>query len=186
MKEYKKELMVSVRAILCFSLLTGLLYPVSVTLMGRLLFEEKASGSLISKGDHIVGSKLLAQPFSQERYFWPRPSAVKYDAASSGATNLSPNSAGLVNAVHALEAAGAVLEMRFMSASGLDPDISPEAARAQIGRVSKARGLNQDQVKALELLVENRTEERQFGFLGQPRVNVLQLNLATDDILDNE
>lgn len=181
MREYKKELMTSIRAILCFTLLAGCLYPLGITLIAKLALSQKASGSLVTKNGVTVGSELIAQGFAGERYFWPRPSAVKFDAAASGASNLGPTSADLVKVVHDREAGGLVGEMRFSSGSGLDPHVGPDAVQSQIKRVGSARRLNTDQMKALALLVETQTEQRQFGFLGQPRINILRLNLLLDE-----
>jgi K+-transporting ATPase ATPase C chain len=178
----------SLRLTLVFTVLTGLLYPLAVTGVAQLAFRDKANGSLIRRDGKLIGSGLLAQPFTDARYFWPRPSACGYATAPSGASNLGPTSAALQSnvtanatvfrAAHQL-AAGAPVpsDMVFTSGSGLDPHISPEAARLQISRVSAARGVSADAVQAL---VEKFIEQPQFGFLGEPRVNVLRLNLALD------
>lgn len=172
-----KDLMVSLKAIVVLTLLTGLVYPLAVTLLGNLLFAHKAQGSLVLQKKKVLGSELIARSFTQGKYFWPRPSAVKYDPASSGGSNQSVASVDLMKAVWEREARGAVADMKFASASGLDPHISPEAARSQVARVAQARGMSPE--VALRL-VEAHTEPRQFGFLGQRRVNVLLLNLALD------
>lgn len=172
-----RTFVVSLRAIVIFTLLTGVLYPLAVTLFGRVLFARNAGGSLVEGDGRVLGSELLGQPFIQTKYFWPRPSAVNYDPALSGATNWSLTSESLVKAVREREAQGAVAEMRYSSASGLDPHISVEAAKSQISRISQARGLS---AEVLGRLVASHTEGRQFGFLGQVRVNVLLLNLALD------
>jgi len=177
----KNMILTSLRALVVFTLLTGVLYPLSVTVLGRLLLPHKSSGSLILSNDGVIGSDLIGQSFSQAKYFWPRPSAVKYDAASSGATNMGPTSADLLKTVREREAEGAIAEMRFASGSGLDPHISPEATRSQAQRVASSRNLTPAQIKELETIVEAHTEKRQFGFLGEPRVNVLSLNLKLDE-----
>ena len=176
-----KHWLVSFRAVFVFTLLTGALYPAAVTVLGQVFLPGKSSGSLIRREAKVLGSELIAQSFSHPKYFWPRPSAVKHDAASSGATNQSLTAEDFKKAVWEREAQGMTHEMRFASGSGLDPHISPEAARSQIQRVAANRGLNADQTKVLALLIEARTEQRQFGFLGEPRVNVLNLNLELDE-----
>jgi len=177
----KNMILTSLRALVVFTLITGILYPLTVTLFGQLLFPDKSAGSLVSVNGQLVGSELIGQSFSQAKYFWPRPSAVKYDAASSGATNLGPTSEDLLKAVREREAQGLVADMRFASASGLDPHVSPEAIRSQISRVASFRSLTPNQIKELETLVEAQTEKRQFGFLGEPRVNILSLNLKLEE-----
>lgn len=170
-------ILTSLRALLIFTFLTGIVYPLSVTLLGRFFFLNKINGSLLTIDDRVVGSEMIGQFFSQAKYFWPRPSAIKYDAGSSGATNLGPTAKDLFTAVQEREAQGLVADMRFASGSGLDPHVSPEATRAQIQRVASSRNLTASQVKEMEALVEDQTEKRQFGFLGEPRVNILKLNL---------
>lgn len=172
-----KDLKISLKVLAVLTVLTGVLYPALVTFAGRIAFTNRAGGSLIGQNGGVVGSALLAQEFSKPGHFWARPSAVKYDGASSGASNLSLTSAALVKAVKEREAQGAVLDLRYASASGLDPHVSPEAALAQVGRVSKATGRSEVELRAL---VQANTEGRQFGCLGEKRVNVLRLNLALD------
>lgn len=171
----------SVRALFAFTLVTGVFYPLFLTLIGYGFFPGKSRGSLVAREGRVRGSELIAQSFSQPRYFWPRPSAVKYDAASSGASNQSVASSELVKAIGDRSALGFTHEMRFASGSGLDPHISPEAAHAQVKRIAEARNFNADQRKSLQRLVDALTEERQWGFLGEPRINVLRLNLALDE-----
>ena len=178
----------SLRLTLVFTVLTGLLYPLAVTGVAQLAFRDKANGSLIERDGKIIGSELLAQPFTDAGYFWPRPSACGYATAPSGASNLGPTSAALQSNVTASAttfrvahhlAAGVPVpsDMVFTSGSGLDPHISPAAARLQISRVAAARGIRDD---AVQTLVEKFIEPPQLGFLGEPRVNVLLLNLALD------
>ena len=181
-----KDLVTGFRALVCFTLLTGGLYPAIVTVAANLFSSHKASGSLVTREGVTVGSDLIAQGFAGDKYFWPRPSAVKFDAAGSGATNLSPTSADFVNAVQGRQAQGLVVEMRFASGSGLDPHIGAEAARSQVPRVAGARRLSPEQRRALALLLETQIEPRQFGFLGQPRVNVLRLNVLLDETFGNQ
>jgi potassium-transporting ATPase KdpC subunit len=172
------------------TVITGVVYPVVVTAIAQLVFPHQANGSLIVKGGTVVGSALIGQPFDDPKYFWGRPSATSpypYNGASSSGSNLSPTNPALVKAVQervdALRAAdpsnqeAVPVDLVTASASGLDPHISPAAALYQVTRVAKARTLQPDAVRAL---VERHIEGRQFGFLGEPRVNVLALNLALD------
>ena len=156
----------------------------------QVAFRNQANGSLIERDGKIVGSELLAQQFTGEKYFWPRPSAGSYATVPSGASNLGPTSQALQSNVTANAAAfrtGNKLaadapvpaDMVFTSASGLDPHISPESARLQVGRVAAARAISADQVSAL---VEKFVEPPQWGIFGEPRVNVLRLNLALDGL----
>jgi K+-transporting ATPase ATPase C chain len=165
------------------TLLTGFGYPLVITGAAQLLFHSQSNGSLATNASgQLVGSKLLAQPFTDARYFWPRPSAGSYATVASGASNLGPTSAALQKAVAANRAQfgnDAPVEMLTASASGLDPHISPEAARLQVPHVALARHLDEGKVNAL---VSQFTEAPQLGFLGEPRVNVLALNLALDAI----
>ena len=184
-----------------FSALTGLVYPLVVTGVAQLAFPRQANGSLIEKGGVVVGSALIGQNFKSDRYFHPRPSATTdtdpndstktidapYNAANSGASNLGPTSRKLVDRVKASVEAwrtqvgpGPVpADAVTTSASGLDPDISPGNALAQVPAVAKARGLDEARVRAL---VEASIDRPMFGWLGEPRVNVLQLNLALDEL----
>ena len=163
-------------------MVTGIAYPLLVTGVSQLVFPAQANGSLVHKGDQIVGSALLAQKFTDARYFWPRPSAVDYATVASGASNQGFTSKKLLDAVNqrrALFGSQAPSDLLYASGSGLDPQISPEAAAFQITRVSAARGIS---VERLEKLVKSVTEAPQFGFLGQPRVNVLLLNSSLDEV----
>lgn len=176
-----KTIIQSIRALLVFTLLTGALYPLGITLVAR-AFPEKANGSLIAVNGKIVGSSLLAQKTESPRYFWPRPSAGDFATVASGASNKGPTSADLVNAIGERRAkfgADAPAEMLTASGSGLDPHISPVAAQQQIARVAAERKIPADKIAAL---VAQFTEAPQFGIFGEPRVNVLTLNLALDAI----
>jgi K+-transporting ATPase ATPase C chain len=168
----------------------GILYPLAMTGLARVAFSDKAGGSLIKDGDQVVGSKYIAQAFDSARYFHPRPSAAGdgYDAMASGASNLGPTSADLIDRIStsvaaviaenpALEAGKVPVDMVTASGSGLDPDISPANAEAQVPRVAAARGMSEDDVRRL---VDDNTAGRDLGFLGEKRVNVLELNLALD------
>ena len=176
------------------TLLFGLVYPLIMTGISQLVFPSQANGSLIrDSSGTVIGSALLAQNFAQPQYFHPRPSAAGdhgYDPTSSGGSNLGPTSQKLVDAVK--DRAEAFRQENGLapdvlvpvdavtaSASGLDPDISPANALLQAGRVARARGLSQDQVRSV---VNQQTEDRTLGILGEPRVNVLKLNLALDGI----
>src|SRR5579872_685488 len=188
-----KLILQSIRQTILWSIVAGVVYPVVMTVGFQLLFHDQANGSLVSRDGKVVGSSLLAQQFQGTNYFWPRPSACTYGTGPSGivassGSNLGPTSGPLhTNAVNNIAAfiSGNNLptntvvppDMVFASASGLDPHISPEAARLQIARVAVSRGMSEDRVKAL---VEQFVEPPQWGFLGEPRVNVLQLNLALD------
>jgi potassium-transporting ATPase KdpC subunit len=174
-----------------FTLLTAVLlgigYPLVLTGIAAVLFPHKAAGSLILKDGRVIGSELLAQSFTSDRYFHPRPSAAGngYDATASGGTNLAPSNARLVQRIQgdidklqALNPGKAVpIDMVTTSGSGLDPDITPDNAYYQAPRVAKARKLSEDQVRTL---IAQHTAGRDLGFLGEPRVNVLTLNLALD------
>lgn len=172
------------------TVITGVVYPLAVTALAQVFFPSQAGGSLVWSESEPVGSAVIGQANNDPRYFWPRPSATDYNTLPSGGSNLSPASgllaeqagqrAAKFRAANGLPADSPVpAEMLFASASGLDPHIGPEAARLQIGRVAAARGLNNDVVAAL---VEQFVEGPQLGILGQPRVNVLLLNLALDDL----
>jgi K+-transporting ATPase ATPase C chain len=162
-------------------------YPVAVTALGSAIFPEQAAGSLLTRGDTIVGSKLIGQPFSGPRSFHGRPSAAGqgYDAMSSGGSNLGPTSAALAGrlqeraALRRRENPDAPLPVDLLTASGsgLDPQISPEAARFQVGRVAGARGLSPQSVSEV---VERHIRKSELGLFGSDRVNVLELNLALD------
>ena len=167
------------------TVITGVLYPLVVTALGRSAFAAHASGSLIEKNGKPVGSTLIGQQFDAPYYFWGRLSATSpmpYNAQSSGGSNLGPTNPALADA---LKAAGndmsqpVPVDLVTSSGSGLDPQISPAAAAYQVARVAKARGLPVDQVRDL---VAGNTQGRQFGLFGEARVNVLQLNLALDDL----
>ncbi|MBO9712201.1 potassium-transporting ATPase subunit KdpC [Sphingomonas sp.] len=186
-QDLKTSLRPAIVLTILFALLLGILYPLALTGAGQALFPAQANGSLIrdAKGT-IIGSSLLAQGFASDRYFHPRPSAAGkgYDALASAGSNLGPASQALADRVKADLAANGVppgqsvpADLVTASASGLDPHISPEAALFQVARVAHARGLPKDRVRQL---VELSTHHPLFGFLGENRVNVLELNLALD------
>lgn len=161
------------------TLITGAAYPLAVTATAQLVAPSAANGSLVVDAHgRVVGSALVAQRFDGPGYFWPRPSAVDYDATRSGGTNLAPSDPRLADAVAARAADGAnAIDRLTSSASGLDPHLSPEGAGEQVARVAAARGWPVAKVQAL---VDARVEPRTLGVVGEPRVNVLALNLALD------
>lgn len=186
----KEQIRPALTVLLIMTLLTGLIYPLAVTGLAQLFFPDQANGSLIVRDGRVIGSKLIGQYFDKPEYFWGRPSATApfpYNAAASGGSNLGPTNPALIEAVKARVAALRAadpgnelpipIDLVTASGSGLDPHISPAASLYQLKRVSRARGLDDDSVLRL---VTQHTEGRQFGLLGERRVNVLQLNLALD------
>ena len=179
----------AIRFTLVTTVLLGLGYPLLVTVIAGVVFPHKAAGSLIMNDWQVIGSELLAQSFTSDRYFHPRPSAAGngYDATASGGSNLAQSNAKLVQRVQgdidklSAENRGkpVPIDMVTTSGSGLDPDITPDNAYFQARRVAKARGLSEDQVRNL---IAANTSGRQLGLLGEPRVNVLALNLALDKL----
>ena len=175
-----KTIVESIRILIVFTLLTGVIYPLLVTGVGKALFPKQAHGSLVMHDGKITGSELLAQKFDDPRYFSPRPSGADFATVASGASNKGPTSADLVKAIaerrtkFGNDAPGDLLTA---SGSGLDPHISPEAAKFQVPRVAAERKLSPENISAL---VEKHLEPPQFGFLGEARVNVFALNRALD------
>jgi K+-transporting ATPase ATPase C chain len=183
----KKNITISVLMTIVTTALLGLIYPLAMTAVSQLLFRDKANGQLIVRDGTVIGSRIIGQPFTGAGYFHSRPSAAGsgYDAANSGGTNLGPTNQKLIDRVRQNSAslqrenpnAPVPIDLVTTSASGLDPDVTPAAAYFQVPRVARERHLNEEQV---ELLVQAHIEPRQFGILGESRVNVLELNLALD------
>jgi K+-transporting ATPase ATPase C chain len=183
----KKNWLIAVLMTIVTTVLFGLIYPLVVTGLAQLFMKDKANGQLIVENASTVGSRIIGQSFSGPRYFHSRPSAAGngYDASNSGASNLGPTNHALMDRVRASVAAAAPddpgvpvpVDLVTTSGSGLDPDISPAAAAFQISRVARERGMSEEDVRRV---VAEHTQGRQLGFLGEPRVNVLELNLALD------
>jgi len=185
----KKNLLVSVLYTLVTTVLFGILYPLVATGLAQVIFPRQANGELIRSGDKLIGSRLMGQPFTAPGYFWSRPSAAGtagYDPTASGGSNLGPTNKALIDRVSASVQAlqptnpGAPIpaDLVTTSGSGLDPDISPASAEFQVPRVARERGMSEQDVRTF---VEEHTKGRQLGFLGEPRVNVLELNIALDE-----
>lgn len=185
----KKNFITAILYTAVMTVLVGIIYPVLITAFAQVYSSDNANGQLIVRNGVVVGSRIIAQPFTGAAYFHPRPSAAGtngFDATSSGATNYGPTNQKLVDRVKADVAAlqaenpgkPVPIDLVTTSGSGLDPHISPAGAEFQAPRVAKARGISESD---LLKLVQEHTEGRQFGFLGEPRVNVLELNLALDE-----
>lgn len=184
-----RELRPTLLLFLFLSLVTGVVYPLVVTGAGQLLFSRQAAGSLIVHEGKAVGSELIGQSFTRPEYFWGRPSAASYDAAASSGSNLGPTNPALAELLNARAAAlraahpdqgGPIpVDLLTASASGLDPQVSPAAAEYQVTRVAGARGLDPQEVRAA---VARHTAGRQLGLFGEPRVDVLALNLDLDSV----
>jgi K+-transporting ATPase ATPase C chain len=187
----KAHLRIGLTLFFLFTLLTGVVYPLVVTLIAQVAFPHRANGSVVERNDQPIGSELIGQQFDDPRYFWGRPSAtdkVPYNAASSGGSNLGPTNPDLLKSIkerveairqaHPDQTGPVPADLVTASASGLDPHISPAAAEYQVARVAKARGMTEDVVRQL---VASHTQKRTLGLLGEPRINVLQLNLALDE-----
>ena len=189
----KKQAVIGLIMLIMLTVLGGLIYPLVITGLAQLFFPHQANGSLISQNGRIVGSELIGQNFASPRYFHGRPSAAGqngYDASNSSGSNLGPTNKVLLTQIATFAArvrqenglapdAPVPADLVTMSASGLDPDISPDSAFLQAPRVARARNLPEDQVRAL---VAAQVAGREWGFLGEPRVNVLELNLALDKL----
>jgi K+-transporting ATPase ATPase C chain len=184
-----KNLLIAVLMTIVTTILLGVVYPLVVTGVAQVLFPDKANGQLIERNGKVIGSRIIGQGFSSPGYFRSRPSAAGtgYDAANSAGTNLGPTNKKLIDAVKAATDAAkpenpgvpVPIDLVTSSASGLDPHISPAAADFQAPRVARERGVPEAEIRRL---VESHSEGRQFGFLGEPVVNVLELNLALDEL----
>jgi len=179
------------------TVLTGVVYPFFITGISQAIFPFKANGSMLKDGNRVVGSRLIGQSFNNERYFQSRPSAVNYQTLPSGATNLSVTSEKLKEQYidrrkifqqrnNLADSTQVPSEMLFSSASGLDPHISLEAAKLQVLRIAKVRSLNANQTGQLLNLIDKVKESRQLGLFGEPRINVLVLNMKMDQLFKNE
>ena len=186
----KKNLWISIMYTVVTTVLLGIIYPLVVTGFAQVLFPRQANGELIHRDGVLVGSRLLGQPFTAPGYFYSRPSAagtVGYDPTASGGSNFGPTNKALIDRVDASvkqlqptnPGAPIPVDLVTTSGSGLDPDISPAAAEFQVARVAKERGMSEPDVR---VLVAKHTQGRQLGFLGEPRVNVLELNLELDSV----
>ena len=183
----KKNLTISVLMTIVTTVLLGIIYPLVITGLAQLFFKDKANGQLIVQNGKVVGSRIIGQAFVGPAYFHPRPSAAGngYDAANSNGSQLGPTNQHLIDRVKADVASNQVdnpgqpvpIDLVTTSGSGLDPDISPAAAEFQVPRVAKQRGISENQVKQL---IQQHTQPRQLNLLGEPRVNVLELNLDLD------
>jgi K+-transporting ATPase ATPase C chain len=185
----KKNLITAILMTIATTVLLGIVYPLAVTAMAQVLFRDKANGQLIQRDGKLIGSRIIGQPFTSPGYFYSRPSAAGangYDAANSGGSNLGPTNQKLIDRVkqdvqrlHAENPGMPVpIELVTTSASGFDPHISPAAAGFQMRRVAHERGISEDEIRRL---IAKHTEGRQLGFLGEPRVNVLEVNLDLDE-----
>ena len=193
----KTNIGIALRLLLVMTVLTGILYPVALTIFAQSLFPEKASGSLLEDNHKLVGSRLIGQKFENDGYFWSRPSAIDYQPLPSGGSNLSMTSLKLkelyetrkklfrqknkINSNIDIPA-----EMLYSSASGLDPHISVKAAELQLDRIIQARHLDATEIQQLSLLLKHFTEKRQLYLLGEPRINVLLVNIELDKIFNKD
>ena len=183
----KKNLMIAVLMTIVTTILLGIIYPLVVTGLAQVLFKDKANGQLIVRNGQVIGSRIIGQAFTGPAYFHSRPSAAGsgYDATNSNGSQWGPTNQKLIDRVKADVAANQTdnpsqpvpVDLVTASASGLDPDITPAAAEFQVARVAKERGISGEELRQL---IANHTQSRQLGFLGEPRVNVLELNLELD------
>ncbi|HTZ81646.1 MAG TPA: potassium-transporting ATPase subunit KdpC [Candidatus Acidoferrales bacterium] len=183
----KKNLVTAVLMTIATTILLGIIYPLFVTALAQLFFKDKANGEIVQRNGQAIGSRLIAQPFTSDKYFHPRPSAAGngYDAANSGGTNLASTNQKLIDRVRSDAATlhqenpsqPVPVDLITTSASGLDPDITPAAAEFQVPRVARARGVPESKISDL---VGKHITQRDLGLLGESRVNVLELNLALD------
>ena len=188
-----KTFITALKLIVLMTIILGILYPLVITGITQAIFPHRAKGSLLVTEGKVIGSALIGQKFESERYFWPRPSAIDYNPLPSGGSNLGPTSAELQKQIasrrsmllkaHALSEKTIIpLDLLFTSGSGLDPHISPEAAKFQVNRVARARGFDRNTENRLNQLIGEYTEPRTLLILGETRINVLKLNLALDSL----
>lgn len=185
----KKNLITAILMTIATTVLLGVIYPLVITALAQILFRDKANGQILHRSGDAIGSRIIAQPFTSAKYFHPRPSNAGngYDAANSGGTNYASTNQKLIDRVKADAATlhqenpsePVPVDLITTSASGLDPDISPAAADFQVPRIAQERGISQS---SLRELIQKHTSQRDLGLLGEPRVNVLELNLALDDV----
>ncbi len=191
-----KTLIISLKIFLFFTILTGIIYPLFITGIAQVVFPSKANGSMIVKDNKLIGSMLIGQQFDSTIYFTSRPSAISYNPLPSGGSNYGLTNVKLKNLVderkhhfitfNGLDTLTVIpSEMLFASASGLDPHISPDAALLQVDRIVKARGFDLTYKQQLVDLVHRQTEKLQFALLGEPRINVLILNIKLDNLAQN-
>ena len=190
----KTQIFIGLKILLVMTVLTGLIYPLFMTGIAQIIFPSQANGSLVIKDKKIIGSNLIGQKFDTTIYFWSRPSAIGYNPIPSGASNYGPTSIKLKQQTDSLRHNFAVKndvrdsmsipkEMIFASGSGLDPEISPEAAMLQLNRVAKARNFNETQKLKTLMLIKSLTNGPQFSIFGEPRINIFKLNLALDNLV---
>ena len=188
-----KTFLIALKLIVLMTILLGIVYPLFITGITQAIFPHRSNGSLLMMNGKVIGSALIGQKFESERYFWPRPSAIDYNPLPSGGSNLGPTSADLEKQIiqrrSVLHTAngmseGAIipLDLLFASASGLDPHISPQAARFQVNHIVRARGFDRNGENELYKLIDKHIEPRVLQLLGEPRINVLKLNLALDSL----
>jgi potassium-transporting ATPase KdpC subunit len=188
-----KTILIALKMLLIMTILTGIAYPLIITGIGQVIFPYKTNGSLIRLDGKVTGSELIGQAFDSSGYFWSRPSACGYNPLPSGASNLGPTSAKLKAQVYRRKQAFSKSnglngtesippEMLFASGSGLDPHISPSAARIQVARIAKERNFNRNQTDQIYGCINKLTENPQFGLLGEERINVLLLNIELHKI----
>jgi potassium-transporting ATPase KdpC subunit len=186
----KSQIIISIKILLVLTVLTGIIYPLFITGIAQMAFHTQANGSLLIKDNQIVGSKLIGQNFSSDKYFWPRPSAIGYNPLPSGGSNYGMTSQILkdksikqkfmfIQKNHLPFGSKIPVEMIYSSASGLDPDISVEAAKLQANRIAQARNINENQILHL---IDKLKGKRQFYILGEERINVLLMNIELDKL----
>ena len=189
----KTQTIIALKFLLVMTILTGIIYPLVMTVLAQVAFPSKSNGSLILKDGKVIGSELIGQKFDSSIYFWSRPSSIGYNPIPSGASNYGPTSDTLKKLVNSRREVfaknnsidnlmGVPLEMIFASGSGLDPHISPAAAKLQVERIAQARHFDSSQKQNLVETVKKLTEKPQFLILGEERINVLNLNLALDKL----